>query len=415
MSSSSPRNANPHSRKAGSAPATRKRTQEVETPEGNEAGLPDGASVDPSEAVTPAHGLAKPTATTALQAAEESVLAATTHAAEKDPPSDHHGDQDNDNDSDGDDRDHRLDLEAAQAQADAQPEARGDEPAPEQPAAPNNGQQDEQPVEAQSIESLQSVESFVGAPDASPLNREIQGAAEDMAGEWSAQPRPMPGAAPSTPLDMLDETELVEDGPTVARNGLHTAPAKAPLADDEFLRRVVLPPLPQQPGSGALPRTYSLAEDSGDKTVISDPPSPEMLANLMGPSRATAAAIKQRLSMPVELTAIELFGLLTGSAVIGGIIGALFLSVPQAAANRPAPAPAAVVAPAPEVKSAPAPAVVPLPPMPRPTIEPLPPPTERVAPEDSEITARPATTSKRSRRAVIRKQPKREFVDPFEQ
>ncbi len=363
MSSSSPRNANPHAQPAGSSQPGRKRTQEVETPEGStEAGL-DGSSVDPSEAVTPAHGLPKaPTATTALEAAEESVLAAA--------------------------------------------------PAPSPPESPA-AEPEVQPGPADA--GVQPVQSFLGAGEGSPLSREIEGAAEHLGGEWRAETREVPGAAPSTPLEMMDETEMMEDVPTFqGRSGLLNGPSSASVPDEEFLRRVVLPPLPQQSGSGSI-RTFSLTDESSDdKTVISDPPTPEMLASLM-PSRATAA-IKQKLAQPVELTTLELFGLLTGSAVIGGIIGALFLSMPEAAANRPARAEAAVVAPAPATRAAPPPAPVPdVVPLPRPTVESLPTPPERVAPEESSTASRAATPSKRARRNVARKPAKKEWVDPFEQ
>jgi hypothetical protein len=318
--------------------------------------------------------LIKPTATTALEAAEESVLAATATMTSSGAPT--------------------ADPEPGipQAEAEAAPVGADDEAGP--------------------------VGSFVPAPEPSPLHREILGAAEDMAGDWQAEPRPLPGASTSTPLEMLDETEMVADGPTLHTDRKETAaPVATGMPDEEFLRRVVLPPLPQQHSSGAMPRTFLVTEDSGDKTVISDPPTPEMLAGFRSAGRATAA-IKQRLTMPVELTTIELFGLLTGSAIIGGIIGALFLSMPQgSSAGRPVPAAAAVAnpAPPPPVPTAPAALVEEPLPVPRPTIEPLPPPAERVAPEDPSIAARSATTSKRTRRPAARKPPKKEWVDPFEQ
>jgi hypothetical protein len=68
-------------------------------------------------------------------------------------------------------------------------------------------------------------------------------------------------------------------------------PFAAASADEEFLRRVVLPPPPMPPAGSPLPAVGAppMAEltqaesDDGDRTVISEPPSPAMLAALRPP------------------------------------------------------------------------------------------------------------------------------------
>ena len=249
--------------------------------------------------------------------------------------------------------------------------------------------------------------------ESSPLGREILGAAEDMAGDWVPEARPAAGATPATPLELLDETDLVSDMPRGEASGLILAnPSPPAMRDEEFLRRVVLPPLPQT----SMPQTDGAGygdEDLSDKTVISDPPSPELIASWGRPASATARALKRRMKTPVELTTLELVGLLTGSALAGGLIGALFMSVPQAGAGRASAPTAAISAP---VQAAPAaapiPVITPLPPAPRPTVEPLPPP-ETAAPAEPPATSRARKASRRS--ASSRKAAKKEWVDPFEQ
>jgi hypothetical protein len=280
--------------------------------------------------------------------------------------------------------------------------------------------------------------------ESSPLGREILGAAEDMAGEWA--PAPPAGSEPSTPLEMLDETDLVDGQARGEASGLIVAGAPPPaLRDEEFLRRVVLPPLPppQTQNGVAFGGAYG-DEDLSDKTVISDPPSPELVASWGRPASATARAFKRRMKTPVELTTIELVGLLTGSALAGGLIGALFMSVPQADAPRVSALPAAITAPV-RPASAAVPVVAP-PPAPRPTVESLPPaqepppaprptveslpspqgpsaprPTVESLPSpqgpSAEVTEQPSSprTRKARRSATSRKPAKKEWVDPFEQ
>jgi hypothetical protein len=255
--------------------------------------------------------------------------------------------------------------------------------------------------------------------ESSPLGREILGAAEDMAGAWVPEPRPSAGAAPATPLEMLDETDLIEGAPAgVARaetSGLIVAGAAPPaMRDEEFLRRVVLPPLPQSSMSqGDAGGAYG-EEDLSDKTVISDPPSPELLASWGRPAGTTARALQRRMKAPVELTTIELVGLLTGSALAGGLIGALFMAVPQPGNLQVTTPPAAITAPAQPVRAAAAaPVITPLPPAPRPTVEALPPPEERVEATDQPAASRARKVYRRS--ASARKAAKKEWVDPFEQ
>ena len=109
---------------------------------------------------------------------------------------------------------------------------------------------------------------------------------------------------------------------------------REPCADEEFLRRVVLPPLhhPVDRQGSAAANLYD--GDSQDKTVISDPPTPEMLASWRSQGRRTGWAIRRKLSAPNEVTTLELIGLVIGAALAGGIIGALFFSVPRGERDR---------------------------------------------------------------------------------
>jgi hypothetical protein len=373
MSSSSPRNANSRSKSSPAEP--RKRTQEVETGEGSdgangEAGQPADPIVAP-EGATPAE-----LATSALDAADQ----ALRDADERDQVGD----------SDGDDRDDENDQEQASGATGTDSASSGADESSSQ----------ERPT----------------ASESSPLGREILGAAQDLEGDWVPGSQPPPGASPTSPLEMMDETDLV-DGPPGAQSGLSVGGARAPstpaMGDEEFLRRVVLPPLPQAQPAGSLPQGAYLEDDSGDKTVISDPPTPEMRASFARrPAGETAQAIKRRLKAPVALTTLELIGLLTGSALAGGVLGAFLMSVPQAAADRQL-APAAVVGAPVEATAAQVPIVIPLPPQPRPTVESLPPPEERnLQPEQPA----PTRAKRAYRRAAPRKAtPKKEWVDPFEQ
>jgi hypothetical protein len=395
MSSSSPRNANSRSKSTPAEP--RKRTQEVETGEGGET--LNGAAGKPAEAIVAPEG-ATPAqlATSALDAADQALRAPSAGAAEQDSDRGA-GDAPQGSDADRDQRDSAQDgrdADKSPAAEAAKESSATDDPAESSAPQPSNG------------------------GESSPLGREIMGAAQDLEGDWAPESKEVPGAAPSSPLEMMDETDLV-DGIPGTQSGLIVGGARASstpaMRDEEFLRRVVLPPLPQPAGS--LPQGAYLEDDSGDKTVISDPPTPEMRASFARRRPAgvaaseTARAIHRRLKTPVALTTLELIGLLTGSALAGGVIGALLMSVPQAAADRQAP-PASAMNARVEVTASPIPPVIPLPPQPRPTVESLPPPEERNL-QPSEATVAP-TKAKRTRRAAPRKTTlKKEWVDPFEQ
>jgi hypothetical protein len=377
MSSSSPRNAN--SRSKASLTESRKRTQEVETGEGSEGRPGEAVAIAPAPGATPAQ-----LATSALDAADQAVRAVSTGSA----------------------------TGLAEADADAKAETEGNVgDGPDAGPARAGGE----PRKESDAES--GVESFVGS-EASPLGREILGAAQDMAGEWAPEPRPVPGAAPATPLELLDETDLITDGPPGGASGLIVAPRSPPaMRDEEFLRRVVLPPLPS-PAAGVQPQRSFLDEDSEDKTVISDPPSPEMVASWGRPSRAsaTARAFKRHLKARVELTTLKLLGLLSGSALAGGVVGALLMSVPQAAADRQVVSPTVVVGASDPPQPAAVPSVTPLPPLPlppQPTVESLPTPEDRLVPAEGTTTTRVRKSARRS--AASRKAAKKEWVDPFEQ
>ena len=360
MSSSSHRNANSRGKASSSQP--RKRTQEVETGDGAEADL----AGDPSEALTPPEGAtAAQLASSALDVADHAVRAGAiggSHGAE--------------NPTDG---------SSSSSSSSATPE----------------------------------VESFVGATENSPLGREIMGAAEDMAGDFTPEPRPSPGPS-ATPLEMMDETDLIGEAPPGTASGVIVGGTSPPaMRDEEFLRRVVLPPLPSaSAGPGALPHGSYVDEDSQDKTVISDPPSPEMLAAFARPTAPAPSAFRRRLKATVEFTTLELVGLLTGTALAGGLMGALFMSTSRAGASGQVSAAAVLTAPAQAVRPTQNPSITPLPPPPRPTVESLPPPEERVAqPEETSTGTRAGSTSSRrsyKRGAAATRKPKKEWVDPFE-
>jgi hypothetical protein len=285
-------------------------------------------------------------------------------------------------------------------------------------------------------EQAASEQSFAPETEASPLGRAILGA-EDMSGDWRGKMPAAPGSAPSTPLEMLQETDLLaeraaEDAeaasgePARAHNssgvlGTGLSFASTPMPDEEFLRRVVLPPLSQQPLAGAPPPPALYEEeDFQDKTVISEPPSPEMVASWKRPSRATGWSFRRKLSRPVEVTTLELIGLCAGAALGGGIIGALFFAVPTSGADGPLRTPAALIAPGPaSARTDQAPIVTPL--VPRPTVESLPSPEERAAEGDPSASSRwsgdadrRATSTTRRGGSSGRKPSKKEWVDPFE-
>ena len=127
--------------------------------------------------------------------------------------------------------------------------------------------------------------------------------------------------------------------------------AESATQDADFLRRVVLPPpFPPAgaPAAGAFPAETMTTAESQDRTVISDPPSREVLA-AMAPPRAPAAAPtgapfagwQSRGSRKLQLAPWQLGGLLMAAAVGGGLVGGLLR--PTAPAAAVAPSSAAVV------------------------------------------------------------------------
>ena len=92
----------------------------------------------------------------------------------------------------------------------------------------------------------------------------------------------------------MDATDLVIDGEESAPDDEPPTPGpQLGAADEDFLRRVVLPPLPRDArptGERAAVGALGSAGALDDHTVISEPPSPELLASLAVPPIAPAAA-----------------------------------------------------------------------------------------------------------------------------
>jgi hypothetical protein len=259
----------------------------------------------------------------------------------------------------------------------------------------------------------------------------------------------------SEPASDLDASDLVIEGegePEPAALASQLAPG-----DEDFLRRVVLPPLPQDARATFAIARSGLAGETDDHTVISEPPSPELLASMAVAPRAPAAA---PLASPqatasvaarpkrVRLTVPQFGVLMVGALVLGAFLPGQLRAIlpppltsllgPNAAGvgvgqHAPPIAPERAAAPA---AATPAAVAVPAPPPPAEIpagatakAAPPPPPAATVAetkpaaaapstPARPEATARPATkpakasAGKRARRA--KKAPKKAFVDPFE-
>ena len=136
--------------------------------------------------------------------------------------------------------------------------------------------------------------------------------------------------------ETMNEEALAAEGAgsEQAQVSAENASAPGPMDDEEFLRRVVLPTPPPfradiLTSAGALPGgRYPGPEGSDERTVISQPPSPEMLAALAGhppqPSAGTPAAAPFA-SWPepkrgVHLAGWQLVSLLVIAAIGGGAV-----------------------------------------------------------------------------------------------
>ena len=141
---------------------------------------------------------------------------------------------------------------------------------------------------------------------------------------------PAPTADPATPTAGQAEA----DGATPA------SASAPPESDDEaFLRRVVLPAAPAPPARptpvGATPEyPFFDAGSDDDRTVISDPPSPEILAAMTPPTApagsrlgarletAPLAAFSARAGGRISLSVPQLGGVVAAALLVGGILGA---------------------------------------------------------------------------------------------
>jgi hypothetical protein len=296
----------------------------------------------------------------------------------------------------------------------------------------------------QTMESPEELAELAGLAELGKLPETV-GASAQAAGEAPAD-------------DVLDDADMLDDDagrapPLPAEASTEGAEAVDALAasaspaveppvheDEEFLRRVVLPTELRAiiPGSGALPAEPMSLAESQDRTVISDPPSPEILAAMAAPlppvtARPAAAFAgwndrQHADGRRWQLHTWQLGGLLLAAAIGGGAVAGLVRpratgdAVVETAAMVPLspPPPAAVVptitplppqAPgaAPQA-AAPAVAAVPAPPAATPPA---------VAPTGPEIRpiSRPASVGKRTtsvRRNASKRAPKKEFVDPFQ-
>jgi hypothetical protein len=253
----------------------------------------------------------------------------------------------------------------------------------------------------------------------------------------------------SEPASDLDASDLVIEGEGEAEPAA-LASQLGP-GDEDFLRRVVLPPLPQDARTNFAIARAGLAGETDDHTVISEPPSPELLASMAVAPRAPAAAplaspqaSRSLAARPkrIRLTVPQFGVLMVGALVLGAflpgqlrailpppltsLLGAhgggagLVRSAPPIAPERAAAA--AVVAPTPtppaEAPTAPAVAKNEAPAAAVPTSATKPTAAAPPVVARPEATARPATKvskagpAKRLRRA--KKAPKKAFVDPFE-
>lgn len=283
-----------------------------------------------------------------------------------------------------------------------------------EPAAPLGAEADDGVAELEDASALVIEADGDDADDKAAAEGAAVAAAEGAPGSAEATPFATSGRDESAPRAVSDDYE-------------------------EFLRNVVLPPLPNPPPpvpagalassapSGALPFEDLSAAESQDRTVISEAP-PEILA-AMAPQRpvdtqpALFSTWQQKGTGPrqVSLSPWALGGLLLASALGGGLIGGLLRSSPTAVAGSEPPA---VFAPA---AVAPARVVAP-------TITPLPPSESEAAAAEARAAAEAkaaAETAKRPRPAVRRanaakraaalagkkaqERAKKEWVDPFSQ
>jgi hypothetical protein len=259
------------------------------------------------------------------------------------------------------------------------------------------------------------------------------------------------GEAPAD--DVFDDADVLDDDagrapplPVEASTGgvdalaASASPAVEPPVheDEEFLRRVVLPTELRAiiPGSGALPAEPMSLAESQDRTVISDPPSPEILAAMAAPlppvdarPAAAFAGWNDRDLRRWQLHTWQLGGLLLAAAIGGGAVAGLLR--PRASGDAVVVEAAAMMPPPPPPPAAVVPTITPLPPQTAgaapqaaaPTVAAVPaapaatPPA--VAPTGPEIRpiSRPASVGKRTtsvRRNASKRAPKKEFVDPFQ-
>jgi hypothetical protein len=233
---------------------------------------------------------------------------------------------------------------------------------------------------------------------------------------------------------------LEADGEVDAPAEVHAPVVATPAnPDDEFLRRVVLPtPVPTitRP-AGALPfEPMSLAE-SQDRTVISEPPSPEILAAMSAPVPVAApvpalSASGAHPGLPLgwqdsgysrparrwQLSSMQLGGLLLAAAIGGAFIGG---TLRPGTATEPALEAAAV---APLIPAAVVPTITPIgksgttAAIPTTTGQTVPAAMPTTSGPDIQPITRPVSVSKRTtspiRRSASKRAPKKEFVDPFE-
>jgi hypothetical protein len=273
-------------------------------------------------------------------------------------------------------------------------------------------------------------------------------------------------ALPETEIDgestSLDASDLVIDGEAEAAaqaleahlprrtvQGMPVPPppmaAAPPAVDEEFLRRVVLPPLPRTPSRPTLAGMPVVPIENNpfdDHTVISAPPSAELLASMapVAPragSHSLPVPGERRRDKPVRLSYTQLAALLILAGVGGGVASGYLRDrpaptaavAPERAAPAPTPAPAAA---APAAAAPTTPAVTPTPPAAKPetATAPATPPTPTTAASgggsqvDASRPTRAAKAGKRARRAkrTAAANPtapapsakKKAWVDPFE-
>jgi hypothetical protein len=262
-------------------------------------------------------------------------------------------------------------------------------------------------------------------------------------------------------VSALDATDLVIDGDdNEAEAEVEEQPTPGPqlgAVDEDFLRRVVLPPLPREVRTTAERMAiHGVPGVADDHTAISEPPSPELLASLAVPPRAPLAPplvqpqssgiLAHRRTGGVQIGYLPLFGLLLLAVGVGTVLPSrLRQYVPAPVATTlwgaPGGAPAAVISAPVATERAPVAAKVdPAPPATAPTITPV--PAKAVAPTSPPVAAeptlakaavipappsppaRPAATARQATKATkaaptkrvrkAKRAAKKAFVDPFE-